>query len=233
MRNRIVLLIALAVSALVAAAVATAHTSGGAQKAGDARSAEAAQRHYTAADQKLARAVVLKATDLGSASHWSGGVTAADTTQPRSCSNFHPRQSDLVITGDAQSDFTPTTGGLEYHNEAQIMQNAKMVRLDWQRNVLDPAALSCLRTFFVKNLVGGQQLVSLAPLAVPHIATYTAGYRALVDQSGVRNMIDVIFVGRSRTEITLEISAPYSARAKVEQSERHLAKLLVARAPAH
>ena len=38
MRNRLALLIALAVSALVAAAVATAHTTGGAQKAGDARS---------------------------------------------------------------------------------------------------------------------------------------------------------------------------------------------------
>ena len=137
---------------------------GGAHKAGDARTSEAAQRHYTAADQTLARSVVLKAADLGSASRWSGGVTAGDTTQPRSCSNFHPRQSDLVITGDAQSDYTPTTGGLEYHNEAQIMQNAKMVRLDWQRNVLDPAALSCLRTFFVKNLVGGEQLVSLAPV---------------------------------------------------------------------
>ena len=232
MRNRLSVLIALAVSALVAAAVATAHTTGGADGAGADRSSQSAQRHYTTVDQALARAIVLKAADLGSTAHWSGGVTAADKTQPRSCSNFHPRQSDLVITGDAQSDYAPTAGGMQYHNEAQIMQNAKMVRLDWQRNVLDPAALSCLRTFFVKNLPGGQKLVSLAPLSVPHIATYTAGYRALVDQAGVRNMIDVLFVGRNRTEITLEISAPYSARVKVEQSELHLAKLLVARAPA-
>ena len=232
MRNRLSVLLALVVSALVAAAVATADTTGGAHKAGAARTSEAAQRHYTTADQALARSVVLKATDLGSASRWRGGVTAAVTTQPRSCSNFHPRQSDLVITGDAQSDYAPATGGTGYHSEAQVMQNAKMVRLDWQRNVLDPAALSCLRTFFVKNLAGGEQLVSLTPLAVPHIATYTAGYRALVDQAGVRQMIDVIFVGRNRTEITLEISAPYSTRAKVEQSELHLTKLLVARAPA-
>jgi hypothetical protein len=232
MRNRLSVLLALVVSALVATAVATADTTGGAHKAGAARTSQAAQRHYTAADQTLARSVVLKATDLGSASGWRGGVTAADTTQPRSCSNFHPRQSDLVITGDAQSDYAPATGGTGYHSEAQVMRNAHMVRLDWQRNVLDPAALSCLRTFFVKNLAGGEQLVSLTPLTVPHIATYTAGYRALVDQAGVRQMIDVIFVGRNRTEITLEISAPYSARAKVEQSELRLAKLLVSRAPA-
>lgn len=231
MRNRLSLLIALVVAALAVAAVATAHTMRGADKAGAARTSAAAQRHYTAADQSLARSVVLKAGDLGSASDWSGGVTAAETTQPRSCSNFHPSQADLVITGDAQSDYTPTTGGLQYHSEAQIMQTAKMVRVDWRRNVLDPAALDCLRTFFVKNLAGSQHLVSLTRLTVPHIATYTAGYRALVDQLGVRNMIDVLFVGRNRTEITLEISAPYAARATVEKSELRLAKLLVGRAP--
>ena len=43
------------------------------------------------------------------------------------------------------------------------MQTAKMVRLDWQRNVLDPNALPCLRTFLTKNLVGDTQLVSLKP----------------------------------------------------------------------
>src|SRR5579862_2296768 len=128
MRNRLSILLALVVSALVAAAVATANSNGGAHKAGAARTSESAQRHYTTADQTLARSVVLKAADLGPASRWSGGVTAADTTQPRSCSNFHPRQSDLVITGDAQSDYTPATGGMQYHSEAQIMQNAKMVQ---------------------------------------------------------------------------------------------------------
>ena len=220
MRGRLSLLFALSVAALAVAAVAVAHTT------------QAAARHYTAADQALARSVVLKAGDLGSASSWSGGVAAADTTQPRTCSNFHPRQSDLVITGDAQSDYTRATGGMQYHDEAQIMQTAKMVRLDWQRNVLDPAALPCLRSFFVKNLVGDQHLVSLTRLSVPRIATYTAGYRALVDQHGVRSMIDVLFVGRNRTELTLETAAPYTARTKVEQAELRLARLLVARAPA-
>lgn len=220
MRGRLSLLFALSVAALTVAAVAVAHTT------------QAAARHYTAADQALARSVVLKARDLGSASSWSGGVSAADTAQPRTCSNFHPRQSDLVITGDAQSDYTRATGGMQYHDEAQIMQTAKMVRLDWQRNVLDPAALPCLRTFFVKNLVGDQHLVSLTRLSVPHIATYTAGYRALVDQHGVRSMIDVLFVGRNRTELTLETAAPYTARTKVEHAELRLARLLIARAPA-
>jgi hypothetical protein len=233
MRGRLSILVALSVAALTVAAVATARTNDGAHAAGSSRTSQAAQRHYRPSDQALARSVVLKTADLGSSSTWSGGLSAAGTTQLRSCPNFHPRQSDLVITGDEQSDYTRTGGGMQYHDEAQVMQTANMVRLDWQRNVLDPAALSCLRTFFVKNLVGGAQLVSLSPLAVPHIATYTAGYRALVDQGGVRNMIDVLFVGRNRTEITLEISAPYAARVKVEQSERHLAKLLVARAPAH
>lgn len=232
MRRRLSLLVALAVAALTVAAVATAHTTNGADKAGTARTTEAAQRHYTSSDQALARTVVLKLADLGSAASWSGGVTPSDTAQPRSCSNFHPRQSDLVITGDAQSDYTRASGGMQFHTEAQIMKTADMVRRDWQRNVLDPNALPCLRTFFVKNLVGGQHLVSLTRLSLPHLATYTAGYRALVDQNGDRSMIDVLFVGRSRTEVTLEVSAPYTSRTNVEQTELRLAKLLVARAPA-
>jgi hypothetical protein len=233
MRGRLSLLVALSVAALSVAAVAMAHPTRGANGARAARSTAAAERHYTAADQALARSVVLKASDLGSPSSWRGGISPADTSQPRTCSNFHPRQSDLVITGDVQSDYAQATGGLQYHDEAQIMRTANMVRLDWQRNVLDPAALPCLQTFFVQNLVGDQHFVSLKRLAVPHLATYTAGYRALVDQDGVRNMIDVLFVGRNRTEITLETSAPYADHAKVAQSELRLAKLLIARAPAH
>jgi hypothetical protein len=219
MRGRLAILVALSVAALTVAAVATA------------RSTQAVQRHYSASDQALARSIVLNSGDLTSSS-WSGGVTGVDTTQPRTCSNFHPRQSDLVITGDAQSDYAHS-GGMQYHDEAQIMKTAKMVRLDWQRNVLDPAALPCLRTFFAKNLVGDQQLVSLTRLSLPRLATYTAGYRALVDQHGVRSMVDVLFVGRNRTELTLEVSAPYSALSTVVPAELRLARLLVSRAPAH
>lgn len=229
MRGHLAILVALIIGALAVAAVATARTT---NEAGAVRSTQAAQRHYTSGDQALAQSIVLKASDLGSTSTWSGGMSAAETSQPRTCANFHPRQSDLVITGDMQSDYTHATGGMQYHDEAQIMKTAKMVRLDWQRNVLDPNALPCLRTFFTKNLVADTQLVSLKRLSLPRLATYTAGYRALIDQHGVRSMIDVLFVGRNRTEITLEVSAPYSSRSKVEQAELQLARLLVSRAPA-
>ena len=229
MRGRLSMLVALSVAALTVVAVATARTTHASRSVA---ASETAQRQYKASDQALARSVVLKASDLGSATAWSGGVSAADTAAPRTCSNFHPRQSDLVITGDAQSDYTSANGSMQYHNEAQIMRTAKMVRLDWQRNVLNPAGLSCLRTFFAKNLVGNQHLVSLTRMSIPRVATYTAGYRALVDQNGVRTMIDVLFVGRNRTELTLETSAPYTAHRQVEQTELELARLLVSRAPA-
>ena len=232
MRGRFSLLVAVSVAALTVAAVAAARPTHRTIGDSAAQSTKSEQRHYTAADQALARSVVLKVSDLGSASSWRGGISPAETSQPRSCPNFHPRQSDLVITGDVQSDFTQVTGSLQYHDEAQIMRNSKMVRLDWNRNVVNPAAISCLRTFFVQNLVADQHFVSLTRIPVPHFATYTAGYRALVDQNGVRNMIDVLFVGRDRTELTFETSAPYADHTKVEQSELRLAKRLIARAPA-
>ena len=48
-----------------------------------------------------------------------------------------------------------------------------------------------------------------------------------------RTMLDVLFVGRNRTELTLETSAPYASHVAIMQSELTLARLLVARTPAH
>ncbi len=142
-----------------------------------------------------------------------------------------------MITGDSQSDYA-MANGVTYHDEAQVLKTAHMVKLDWQRNVANPAALTCLRTFLAKSLPTGEHLVSLSRLSVPRVAPYAIGYRALIDQQSagkqtVRTMLDVLFVGRNRTELTLETSAPYASHVAMMQSELRLAHLLVARTPAH
>jgi hypothetical protein len=231
MRGRISLFIAAAVVALASGAIAAAGTSH------VSHSSSTAQRLYNSSDQALARSILLKGADLGPSSTWSGGRTVPDTSQPRTCANFNPRRSDLVITGDAESDYT-AAGGVTYRNEVQIMKTAHMVRLDWQRDIVDPAALPCLRTYVASSLPAGENLVSLTRLSVPRVAMYAAGYRALIDQHftnkrTVRTMIDVLFVGRNRTELTLESTATYASHAAVERTEFRLAHLLVARTPAN
>jgi hypothetical protein len=192
-------------------------------------------RHYTAADQAVAHAIVLTQGDLGSA--WKGGAKKVDTSAPPTCPNFDPRQSDLVVTGDAESEFSDAAAGVQYDSEAQILQTAHMVQLDWQRSIPQPGLLPCLRSILSKSLPANEKIVSVARVAIPKLATYSAEIRVVVNvhsstAKDVPVMIDELLVGRNRAEITLTTTSPYAERGPVEQSELRIAKLLVARAPA-
>ena len=81
----------------------------------------------TTAGQAAARAIVLRRTDLGAASGWSGGAKKPDLSQSMDCATYEPKQSDLVLVGAAQSVWKHT--GLELESEAQVLQTPGMVRL--------------------------------------------------------------------------------------------------------
>ena len=194
-------------------------------------------RHYTAADQALARSIVIKLSDLGSTTLWHGGARKPDTSAEPTCPNFNPRQSDIVITGDAESVFEYTAAAVQYDSEAQVLRTANMVQLDWQRSVKQPTLLPCLRSILTKSLSSSEHLVSMAKITVPQIATFTAEYRIVIDVRSasppetIRTMIDELLIGRNRTELSLTTSAPYSARVPIQKSELRLARLLASRIP--
>jgi hypothetical protein len=183
---------------------------------------------YTAADQAAARAAVIRRADLGTTAPWQGGPKKADLS-PLTCPNYHPKQSDLVVTGAAAANWG--SSGVEFDSQALVLRDARMVALDWRRSIT-PALTSCFRS----KLAGdpSAKLISFGRIAFAHVAAYTAAYRAILDvvDSGttVRVMVDVVAVGRGRTEITLSTTAPYLARAAVVAAEVRLARLLVARA---
>ena len=184
----------------------------------------------TAAGQAAARAAVLTRADIGTAGGWTGGATKPDLSSTLPCANFRPKQSDLVLIGAAAS--TWKHAGLEFQSEAQVLRTPGMVRLDWQRTVLAPNVLPCLRSVFSKQ-AGSGRLVSLRRLAFPQIAEYTRAFRGLLDvpASGttVRVMVDMVLAGRGRTEITLMSFAPFAAEQAVRAAEVRLARVLVAR----
>src|SRR5262245_6784630 len=68
------------------------------------------QVRLNARDQAAARAVVLRRSDLGrSSTAWVGGPQKPDLSPLPPCANFHPKVSDLVITGAAESRFARGT----------------------------------------------------------------------------------------------------------------------------
>jgi hypothetical protein len=90
-----------------------------------------------------------------------------------------------------------------------------------------------LAPLLTKQLTANESLVSFRKLAFPRLARYDAAYRLLISvrRQGQRVLVlvDIVLVGRSRTEVTLTVSAPAAARAGLSAAEVRLARGLLAR----
>jgi hypothetical protein len=158
-----------------------------------------------------------------------------DLSPGPTCPNYHPKQSDLVLTGAAQSSFR--RGAVVIGNEIQVMKTRRMVTLDWRREVLAPGTIACQRRDLARSLGSSAKVVSFTRIPFPRIAKYTAEFRALVDVSvpggkTAHLVIDAVLVGRGRSEISFTTLAPASAKASLTAAERRLARRIVARARA-
>lgn len=184
-----------------------------------------------AADQAAARAVVLRRSDLGAG--WTGGRVKPDLTSQVSCASYHPKVSDLVVTGAAESQFRGT--GLVLANEVEVFRTAAMVDRDWRRSIV-PAAVPCLRRTLTKGLGTQAKVLSFGRIPFPQVGTHSAAFRGIVVVSvlgqTVRVLLDIVLVGRGRTEISLDATAPASGARVVSAAERRLARKLAARARA-
>jgi len=185
-----------------------------------------------AADQAAARAAVLRRGDLGSG--WTGGARKAPPPSTVICPGYQPKQSDLVRTGAAEARFQHT--GLVLQTDAQVLKTRTMVARDWQRSVADPRSVTCLRHMLSKQLPSNERLVSFGRRAFPRLAKYSAAYRMLVrvhaQGQTVLVVVDLVTVGRSRTELTLTMSAPATARKALPAAEAQVARALLARVSA-
>lgn len=188
------------------------------------------QVRFTAADQAAARAAVLRLTDLGS-SGWQGGRLKPDVGSGLTCRGYSPKQSDLVLTGAAETAWHRP--GLQVRSVAQVLKTRAMVARDWSRTVTDPRAVACLRGAVTKGLTSSERLVSFRRLPFPRLATFATAYRAIVEVSAggasARVLVDLVLVGRSRTELTLLLAAPAAAGASIAAADVRLARRLLTR----
>jgi len=206
-------------SAMVALTTAAAVSAGGGE-----------QIRFNAADQAAARAVVIRRADLGS-SGWQGGRVKPDLSGGPTCPNYHPKVSDLVITGAAKADFRRS--GFEFASQVQVLKTRRMVALDWRRSVLAPDVVSCLRRTLANGLGSTAKVISFAKRPFRHLSTYSALFRGVISVQAqgqtVRVLTDIVLVGRSRTEINLTIAGPAAAKSGISAAERRLARALLAR----
>jgi hypothetical protein len=196
-----------------------------------AAAADREQIRLTPAGQAAARAAVLTRADMGPAAGWTGGAKKPSPSSTPPCPGFRPKQSDLVRIGAAKTEWKHA--GLAFASEAQVLETPAMVRLDWQRTVLAPQILPCLRAVLSKQTAASTRFVSVRWLPVPRLSTYTRALRVMLEvktaTATVPVLVDTMIVGRGRTEITLTTTAPAAAAATVQAAELRLARLLVAR----
>ena len=173
---------------------------------------------------------MIRRADLGS-SGWQGGRVKPDLSGGPTCPNYHPKVSDLVITGAAKADFRRS--GFEFASQVQVLKTRRMVALDWRRSVLAPGVVSCLRRTLANGLGSTAKVISFAKLPFPHLSTYSALFRGVISVQAqgqtVRVLTDIVLVGRSRTEINLTIAGPAAAKSGISAAERRLARALLAR----
>jgi len=193
------------------------------------------QHRFNAADQAAARSAVVRRSDLNTTG-WTGGAKKPDLSPPKACANWNPKQSDLVLTGAAETDWKHA--GLEIDTEAQVLQTAAMVKLDWQRTVTDPHAITCLESQLEKTLAGNKtvKFVSFRRIAFPRVGTYSRAYLTMIEVISNGTTIPVaiedVLVGSKRSEITITSTTAKAAQPTVAAANIRLAKILVGRAKA-
>lgn len=189
------------------------------------------QIHFVAADQAAARATVLTLADIGKG--YTGGAKKPDLSPGPTCPHFHPKQSDLILTGAAETDFSATEGLRDVDTVVQILKTAKMVQLDWNRTFRAPGLISCLKSYLAKTAPHGAKVLSIKKLVFPRVANYSAAYRILVEitASGqtARVIIDEVFIASGRTEISLTQVAFEDIEPVVLLMDEHWARMLASR----
>ena len=181
---------------------------------------------FNAADQAAAKALTLKAADIGPG--WRGGAKPPDLNPDSPCAM---KRSDLVLTGAARSEFK--TQGASISSESNVLQSPALVTAEWQRTIQSVTFMACARRAYMKSDEANVKVVSFTKLAFPKLTRYAARYRVVADYGAsgntVRVLVDLIFLGQGRSEISLIVSTPYADRIAADGAERRLAQILVKR----
>jgi len=185
--------------------------------------------HIVDADQSRAVSSLLQLKDF--ASGWQGGQTKTHTLSAPSCPGFDPKESDLVVSGHADAQFTYPRGSVTFNQDVQVLHSDGAVRTDFSRTIT-PKLPACLayQLHKAKDVVG----VKVERLAFPSLGSVSAAFRAtLTLKAGTRTVKvydDFVFFGVGRVEYAINVLAPAALGKQLAPFESTMAALLVKRA---
>ncbi len=181
------------------------------------------------ADQAKARGALLRPSDFGAG--WSGGPIKTTMLSPPNCPGFDPKESDLVVTGHADSRYTFKAEGIELDQDVQVLSDAGSVAADFSRSI-SPGLAKCLAYQLGKLPTVVSVQIERRPFRP--IGAESAVYRAEIvvrtPKGKATWLSDYVLFGQGRTEYELTVSAPPAAREQLGQFELGLAQILLRRA---
>jgi hypothetical protein len=188
---------------------------------------------YTAAGQAAAKATLLTQSDLGPA--WTNRSTAEPSSlKAPICPQLRPNYSKLTIVGHAESVFDNGNGGFQVTSDVEVWKTKKQA-VQHMNALLKPALAGCIRYSLLKS-VGQAETVTLLKTKVRKLGKFadvSVSYRVPVaikvgKQSVVVNS-DYIFIRKGATEIYINVTAPSTNPAQVDEFEKRIARTLAAR----
>lgn len=160
-------------------------------------------------DQRKAASIVLKRTDF--VAGWKKVPNEPDSGADPSCPGYKPDQSDLILTGEAEANFTGDPSRLTSYSN--VFKTSRDALASWTRSV-KPALAPCVARLLkqvIEKQGGKAAIVKQGQIAFPKLAPRTAAYRVVISvsytQAGktttVPFTLHVIAVGNGRGDASL------------------------------
>lgn len=179
------------------------------------------------ADQRRAAASVLAVHDLGPA--WKGGAVAASSLKIPVCPGNILDNSDLTLTGHAESVLQLESEGLLVDTDVEVFASATQVGHLFARMV-SPLLTSCLKYDLAKSIGStGAKIGAVTPVALKQVGARLSNYRVALTYQGKAIVSDYLFVASGRSQFFVNIVAPASLKSELTALESRIAKLLATR----
>ena len=190
------------------------------------------KKKITAADQAKARSMVFKRTDF--AAGWKKVPAAPDSDLV--CPGFNPDESDLTLTGEAETDFEHAQIGF-VGSASEIFATKEDAVNSWTRTD-KPATARCIGYFFKQGQTTKTTkvtIVSAGRMAFPKLAPRTTAFK-IVARLAITNegkpttvpvTVQLVAFGQGRGDTSMIAFTPGAGVPMPEL--RALGKLLAAR----
>ena len=191
---------------------------------------------FDAADQAVARAVVLKNRDVGSVAGWKERNRHQRRSWQKVAVRGSTKRSDLLVTGATASEWRHPSG-VTFMSEVWVLKTSAMVSLDWQRTVGGTGCMACVAepAFPTKP---GTRMISYKQTTFPKLGSVSppgiaSSSNTRTRETTVKMMFDFVLIAKGRTESQPRCRSPPMQTVKaLDAAEARMAGAFVNRATA-